>query len=45
LYENKGGFQSLWTGDISPMGFHVLSEDFNPNDLDFPRNLSKMMTD
>jgi hypothetical protein len=31
---------------LSPQGFHVLSEDFNPNgfDPDFPRNLSKTLT-
>jgi hypothetical protein len=26
---------------ISPKGFHELSEDFNPNNPDFPGNLSK----
>jgi hypothetical protein len=29
---------------LSPQGLHVLSEDFNPNDPDFPRNLSKTLT-
>jgi len=28
----------------SPKGFHVLREGFNPNNPDFPRNLSKTLT-
>jgi len=29
---------------ISPKGFHALREDFNPNNPDFPKNLSKTLT-